>query len=87
MGRKTEQVPAADVLASGVQAGYSGYQLLQDKRGTDLQGHRTCLWNALKQFVPNDTVSQSLMRKLAEDQGVERAVASACSLLHFGPVL
>lgn len=73
MGRMAEQVPAAGVLASGVQAGYSGYHLLQDKRGADLQGHRTGLWNALKQFVPNDPVSQSLMRKLAEDQGVERS--------------
>lgn len=73
MGRIAEQVPAAGVLASGVQAGYSGYHLLQDKLGADLQGHRTGLWNALKQFVPNDPVSQSFMRKLAEDQGVERS--------------
>lgn len=72
MGRLAEQVPGAGVLASGVQAGYSGMHLLQGNRGEDLQGHRTGLWNALKQFVPNDPVSQSLMRRLAEDQGVDR---------------
>lgn len=72
MGRVAEQVPAANVLAYGVQAGYSGLHLLQGNRGEDLQGHRTGLWNALKQFVPNDPISQNLMRRLAEDQGVDR---------------
>lgn len=33
----------------------------------------TGLWNALRQFVPNDPLSQSLMQRLAEDQGVDRA--------------
>jgi hypothetical protein len=37
------------------------------------QGHMTWLWNALRQFVPNDPLSQSLMQRLAEDQGVDRA--------------
>jgi len=71
-GRVAEQVPSLGVLAYGAQAGYSGFHLLQDKRGADIQGHRTGLWNALKQFVPNDPISQNLMRRLAEDQGVDR---------------
>ncbi|GGJ88451.1 transglycosylase SLT domain-containing protein [Pseudomonas matsuisoli] len=68
-----EQVPALGVLANGAQAGYSGYHLLEDQRGADRRGHMTGLWNALKQFVPNDPATQSLMRALAEDQGVDRA--------------
>lgn len=72
IGRMAEQVPAAGVLAYGAQAGRSGLHLLQGNRGEDLQGHRTGLWNALKQFVPNDPISQNLMRRLAEDQGVDR---------------
>ena len=72
MGRVAEQVPAANVLAYGAQAAYSGLHLLQGNRGEDLQGHRTGLWNAMKQFLPNDPISQNLMRRLAEDQGVDR---------------
>lgn len=72
MGRVAEQVPAAGVLANGVQAGYSGWHLATDIRGSNAQAHRTGLWNALRQFVPNDPVSQNLMMRLAEDQGVDR---------------
>lgn len=59
-------------MANGVQAGYSALHLMEGQRGEDRQGHMTGLWNALKQFVPNDPVSQSLMQRLAEDQGVDR---------------
>lgn len=71
--RALEQVPAAQVLTAVGQAGYSAAHLYGGDRGTDEQGHRTGLWNALRQFVPNDPVSQNLMMRLAEDQGVDRA--------------
>lgn len=72
-GRVAEQIPGAGVAANlAVGIGYNGYNLMTDKRGVDAQAHRTGLWNALKQFVPNDPVSQSLMQRLAEDQGVDR---------------
>ncbi len=73
LGRVGEQVPAAGVLANGaVGVGFNGYQLLNDSRGTNAQAYRTGLWNALKQFVPNDPATQSLMQRLAEDQGIDR---------------
>lgn len=68
-----EQIPGLGVVANGAQAGYSGYHLMKDQRGADRRGHMTGLWNALKQFVPNDPATQSLMRALAEDQGVDRS--------------
>jgi hypothetical protein len=68
-----EQIPAANVAAHGVQAGYSAINLVGDQPRADKQGHMTGLWNALRQFVPNDPLSQSLMQRLAEDQGVDRA--------------
>lgn len=71
-GRVGEQIPAAGVLANGAQLSYSAGHLIQGGRGMDSQGHRTGLWNALKQFVPNDPVTQSLMQRLAEDQGIDR---------------
>lgn len=67
-----EQVPAANVLAYGGQAAYSAWNLMGTQRGADRQGHMTGLWNALKQFVLNDPVSQSLMQRWAEDQGIDR---------------
>ncbi len=70
--RALEQVPGAQVIGAGVQAAYSGAHLMNNNRGVDAQGHRTGLWNALRQFVPNDPVSQNLMMRLAEDQGVDR---------------
>lgn len=70
--RTAEQVPAANVAANAVWAGYSGANVLADKRGGDAQGHLTGLFNALKQFVPNDPLSQNLLQRLAEDQGVDR---------------
>jgi hypothetical protein len=73
LSRTAEQLPGAQVLASVGQAGYSAKHLLGGERGMDAQGHRTALWNALRQFVPNDPVSQNLMMRLAEDQGVDRA--------------
>jgi len=73
VGRVGEQVPGAGVAANlAVGIGYNGMNLISDKRGVDAQAHRTGLWNALKQFVPNDPLSQSLMQRLAEDQGVDR---------------
>lgn len=72
LGRLGEQVPAAGVVANGIQFGYSAGNLMQEGRGMDAQGHRTGLWNALKQFVPNDPMTQSLMQRLAEDQGIDR---------------
>jgi hypothetical protein len=71
VSRTAEQFPAAGLLGAGVQSIYSGTHLLGNQRGVDSVGHRTGLWNALRQFVPNDPVSQSLMRVWAEDQGVE----------------
>jgi hypothetical protein len=71
--RVLEQVPGAQVLTAIGQAGYSAAHLYGGDRGTDEQGHRTGLYNALRQFVPNDPVSQNLMMRLAEDQGVDRA--------------
>ncbi len=72
MGRLAEQVPAFGVLANGYQAGRSAWHLGADTRGSNAQVHRTGLWNALKQFVPNDPASQSLMLHFAEEQGVDR---------------
>ena len=71
-GRVAEQVPGAGWLANAAQAGYSGLHLLKDQRGADRRGHMTGLWNALKQLVPNDPATQSFMRLLAEDQGIDR---------------
>lgn len=71
MGRTAEQVPSANVLANLVQAGYSAGHLASGSRGIDDLGHRTGLFNALKQLVPNDPASQALMQSIAEDQGVE----------------
>lgn len=73
VGGVAEQIPAANVAAHGVQAGYSAINLMGDQPRADRQGHMTGLWNALRQFVPNDPLSQSLMQRLAEDQGVDRA--------------
>lgn len=73
IGGVAEQIPAANVAAHGVQAGYSVINLMGDQPRADKQGHMTGLWNALRQFVPNDPLSQSLMQRLAEDQGVDRA--------------
>ena len=72
VSRIAEQFPEAGLLGSGVPSIYSGAHLLGNQRGVDSVGHQTGLWNALRQFVPNDPVSQSLMRAWAEDQGVER---------------
>lgn len=73
VGGVAEQIPAANVAAHRVQAGYSAMNLMGDQPRADKQGHMTGLWNALRQFVPNDPLSQSLMQRLAEDQGVDRA--------------
>lgn len=73
MGRTLEQVPSAGVLAHTAWAGYSGMNVLADKRGADTQGHLTGLFNALRQFVPNDPLSQNLMLRWAESSGVDRA--------------
>ncbi len=69
--RILEQFPAAQVVASGVQGIDSALGLAADKRGTDIQGYRTGLWNALRQFVPNDQLTQNLMQRIAQDQGVD----------------
>ncbi|MDL5596018.1 transglycosylase SLT domain-containing protein [Bacillus subtilis] len=71
MSRTAEQIPALGVAAAGVQAGYSGAHLMGGRRG-DRQGHMTGLFNALKAFIPNDPVSQNLLQRLAQDQGVDR---------------
>lgn len=72
-GRVVEQIPALGVAANAVVGlGYNGYRLASDQRGVDAQASRTGLWNALRQFVPNDPASQSLMRLMAEQQGVDR---------------
>lgn len=74
VGRVGEQIPGAGVVANlAVGVGLNGLNLAQNNRGVDAQAQRTGLWNALKQFVPNDPLSQSLMQRLAEDQGVDRA--------------
>lgn len=73
IGGVAEQIPAANVASHGVQVGYSAINLMGDQSRADKQGHMTGLWNALRQFVPNDPLSQSLMQRLAEDQGVDRA--------------
>lgn len=73
MGRTLEQVPSAGVLANTAWAGYSGANVLADKRGADTQGHITGLFNALRQFVPNDPFSQNLMLRWAESSGADRA--------------
>lgn len=74
LGRVGEQIPAAGVAANlAVGVGYNGYHLANGGRGTEAQAHRTGLWNALKQFVPNDPATQNLMQRLAEDQGIDRA--------------
>lgn len=71
--RTAEQVPALQALAYGTQGIYSAAHLMEGNRGEDLQGHRTGLWNALRQFVPNDPLSQNILMNLANDQGVDRA--------------
>lgn len=73
IGGVAEQIPAANVASHGVQVGYSAINLMGDQPRADKQSHMTGLWNALRQFVPNDPLSQSLMQRLAEDQGVDRA--------------
>jgi hypothetical protein len=70
--RLAEQVPAAQVVANGLQGVNSALGLIADNRGSNAQGYRTALWNALRHFVPNDPVSQNLMLRLAETHGVDR---------------
>ncbi|OEC56569.1 transglycosylase SLT domain-containing protein [Pseudomonas sp. ENNP23] len=71
MSRTAEQIPALGVAANSIQAGYSSAHLLGgERRGR--QGHMTGLFNALKNFIPNDPVSQNLLQRLAQDQGVDR---------------
>lgn len=65
-----DQVPAAGVLANAGMGIYSAAHVMADKRGDDLQGHRTALWNALRFFVPNDPVTQNVMMRMAQDSGV-----------------
>ena len=72
-GRVAEQIPGVGVAANAAAGAYSGFHLLKDQRGADERGHMTGLWNALRQFVPNDPATQSAMRALAEDQGIDRA--------------
>lgn len=65
-----EQVPAAGVLANAGMGIYSATKVAADKRGDDIQGHRTALWNALRFFVPNDPATQNVMMRMAQDSGV-----------------
>ncbi|MDH1146377.1 transglycosylase SLT domain-containing protein [Pseudomonas mosselii] len=65
-----EQVPAAGVLANAGMGIYSAAHVAADKRGDDVQGHRTALWNALRFFVPNDPATQNVMMRMAQDSGV-----------------
>ena len=72
LSRSLEQVPAAQVGANFFQGVDSGLGLLEDRRGADLQGYRTGLFNSLKHFIPNDPVSQNLLMRLAEASGVDQ---------------
>lgn len=72
LSRSLEQFPAAQVVANGFQGVDSGLGLLDDKRGADLQGYRTGLFNSFKHFIPNDPLSQNLLMRLAEANGVDR---------------
>jgi len=72
MSRVGEQLPAAQVAGNFYQGVDSSLGLLEDQRGADLQGYRTGLFNSLKHFVPNDPVSQNLLMRLAEANGVDR---------------
>lgn len=72
MSRSLEQVPAAQTVASLYQLGHSAVGAASDTRGADAQGYRTGLWNALRQLTPNDPVSQNLLLRLAEANGVDR---------------
>ncbi|HBO3276615.1 TPA: transglycosylase SLT domain-containing protein [Pseudomonas aeruginosa] len=68
-----EQIPAAGVAANlGIGLGYNGYHLATGDRSTDDLAYRTGIWNALRQFVPNDPATQALMQRMAEQQGIER---------------
>ncbi|WP_312723260.1 transglycosylase SLT domain-containing protein [Stutzerimonas nitrititolerans] len=73
LSRSLEQVPAAGVVANGFQGIDSAIGLAADRRGSDLQGYRTGLWNAIKHFAPNDPVTQNLMLRMAEFHGVDRS--------------
>jgi len=72
MSRSLEQVPAAQTVASLYQLGHSAVGAASGTRGADAQGYRTGLWNALRQLTPNDPVSQNLLLRLAEANGVDR---------------
>lgn len=72
LSRVGEQVPSAQVAANFYQGVDSGLGLLADQRGSDLQGYRTGLFNSLKHFVPNDPVSQNILMRVAEANGVDR---------------
>ncbi|WP_087502337.1 transglycosylase SLT domain-containing protein [Pseudomonas sp. SID14000] len=65
-----DQIPAAGVLANAGMGFYSAAHVAADKRGDDVQGHRTALWNALRFFVPNDPMTQNVMMRMAQDSGV-----------------
>jgi len=65
--------PEKSIAAAARHMRDSAINLMGDQPRADKQGHMTGLWNALRQFVPNDPLSQSLMQRLAEDQGVDRA--------------
>ncbi len=71
--RLLEQVPAAQVVTNAYQVADSAMGLVKDGRAMDAQGYRTGLWNGLKHFVPNDPVTQNLMLRLAEANGVDRS--------------
>ncbi|MBH3312305.1 transglycosylase SLT domain-containing protein [Pseudomonas mosselii] len=65
-----DQVPAAGVAANFGMGIYSAAHVISDRRGDDVQGHRTALWNALRFFVPNDPMTQNVMMRMAQDSGV-----------------
>lgn len=71
-GRVLDQVPGAGFVFGAGQAAYNAAGLAVDSKNnfTDTE-YMTGMYNGMRNIVPNDPVTQSLLLKLFNDQGIE----------------
>ncbi|WP_085589364.1 transglycosylase SLT domain-containing protein [Pseudomonas sp. B14(2017)] len=67
-----DQWPAAGVAFGIANGARSAYHVARGKRGDDIQGHKTALFQALRNLVPNDPLTQNLLTRAAMDAGTNR---------------
>lgn len=66
-----DQVPALGLAANAVSAGHNAAGLYSSKGGGEALAYRTGLYNSVRNLVPNDPLSQSLLLKWFEAQGIQ----------------